>query len=360
MRKTLVTLSLCGLAIANSGCSTWKKPSPQKSSKEPWSITKLWKKEYQRPQSMAVIWAPDVLAMPGSPPTRGFGGRVYFYNERTQAVPVDGDLIVHGYLKHDRRSGVSEHISADKTFAFTAEQLTKHFSPSEIGASYSIWIPWDEADGMRTEVTLIPTFKGKDGSIVQGTPSKVNLPGKAPAGVEERQHNPMQTVSYTRTNIPTNPGTSHAGDAPTMRTTTIAIPPTSSIGKNNRQPTFTLEPQTGTNNSNLDLYSVPYGQPLSGSGVTVGGGVTGHLAPSGAMSLPSNPSHVGPQSNGQYPAQPTQSLRPGEMAPPFQQMPSLPVFDPRSLPALPSPVTSPLPSTAAAIPAAETNALAAR
>lgn len=284
MRKTFFALSLCGLAMTTTGCSTWKNSTATgKKTKEPWSMSKLWKKEYQQAQSMAVIWSPDVMTLPGSTPTRGFGGRIYFYNELSQAIPVDGDLMVHGYLKHNPRADVSEQIAADKTFAFTSEQLTSHFSPSEIGASYSIWVPWDAADGIRTEVTLIPTFKGKDGTIVQGTSAKVNLPGKAPAGVESIPNGPMQTVSYSRHSIPTNPGTAKE----TMRTTTIAVPPSSTIGRPRAQSTFTLDGNSNYgnnvnfgNNANYPTgssYSGNAGQPtpeLSGSGVSVGGGAS--------------------------------------------------------------------------------------
>lgn len=264
MKKTLTTLGICTLAVACSGCSTWSKSSP-KSKESNWSISKFWKKEYQQPQSIAVIWAPDTLTIPGKPVTRGFGGRIYFYNAKSQAVPVDGDLIVHAYLKHSRHDQ-SEQVAADKTFAFTAEQLTTHFSPSEIGASYSIWIPWDAADGLRAEVTLIPTFKGKDGTIVQGSPAKVNLPGKVDVANDPSKRGLMQTVSYSQSSLATNPGPNGLPETPQMRTTTINVPSNSTISKNKQLQAITLSSQA----------PLPTPQPpaVNGTGVSMGGGST--------------------------------------------------------------------------------------
>jgi hypothetical protein len=219
---------VCMLAVT-AGCSMWDNKTASPKSDKPWSISKLWKKEYQKPQSVAVIWSPDVLTQTGAVPTRGFGGRVFFYNERTQAVPVDGELIVHGY-RNQPLLGQSDQVAADKTFAFTAEQLTSHFSPTQLGASYSVWIPWDSAEGFREEVTLIPTFKGTDGSIVQGAPAKLFLPGRS-LELADKPAVHAQTVSYQQRTIPTNDGVELPKLERTMKIATIAVPPSSSISR---------------------------------------------------------------------------------------------------------------------------------
>jgi hypothetical protein len=241
LRRITLCFSLTMLA-AFSGCSTWSKNSTT-SKDSPWSISKLWKKEYQQPQSMAIIWAPDVLTVPGKPATRGFGGRVYFYNELSQAIPIEGELMIHGYAKQTRMNRTDE-VAADKTFGFTAEQLAGHFSPSDMGASYSIWIPWDAADGVREEVTLIPTFKGKDGTIVQGSAAKANLPGRTADGKPEPI---MQTVSYSQSSAATNMGFEPEPPAKTMRTTTINVPSNASLAKPRRLESVTLNTQAPAN-----------------------------------------------------------------------------------------------------------------
>lgn len=231
--KTFTLAVSCGWLVCTSGCSVFE-GKQNKSPDNNWSISKLWKKEYQKPASISIIWAPDVLTMTGKPPTRGFGGRVFFYNDRAQAVPVEGELIVHGY-RGDPMLGESEQVTADKKFAFTAEQLTSHFSPSQLGASYSIWIPWDAADGLRDEITLIPTFIGEDGSVIQGSPAKLNLPGRSLdslSAARERGHTevPTQTVSYHEETISTNT----MGSLPrltTMTPATIELPPLATIGR---------------------------------------------------------------------------------------------------------------------------------
>ena len=83
----------------------------------------------------------------GRTPTRGFGGRVLFYDEKSRPVPVEGSLMVHGFddSSEDPEEGVNR-------FAFTSEQFTRHFSQSDLGASYSIWIPWDAIGGDQKRV----------------------------------------------------------------------------------------------------------------------------------------------------------------------------------------------------------------
>jgi hypothetical protein len=96
--------------------------------------TFLKKPEYQEPKSMVAIWTEDTLIQPGKPVTRGFGGRIYFYNEKSQAIPVDGELVVYGFddsatTKPSRASPSDMELEqSGKKFRFTAEQFTQHFS----------------------------------------------------------------------------------------------------------------------------------------------------------------------------------------------------------------------------------------
>lgn len=208
------------MLLATTGCSTWNTAAPGKGLSS-WSPTTWFKKEYQEPVSLAAIWSEDTLATAGQPTMRGFGGRIYFYNDRSQAVPVEGDLVVHGYLTTPGKE-VSTDSTAHKRFVFGSEQLISHFSPSQIGASYSIWVPWDEAGGFREELTLIATFKSKQGSVVQGAPAKLFLPGKS--RVDDVPLAPTtRTVSYVTEEVPTHPGEGKQLVGQT-RTTTIAIP----------------------------------------------------------------------------------------------------------------------------------------
>lgn len=243
MSKPLVAFALLMLMSAGSGCSTFTKDKGSK--KSPWDSMKWWKKEYQTPTKMAVLWSPDLLTVAGQPPTRGFGGRIYFYNEKSQTIPVDGELVVHGFDETKKKMTSGQEALADKRFRFTAEQFTEHFSESDLGASYSVWIPWDSNEHTLKELTLIPTFITSKGQAIQGAPAKVILPGRNAAQPE--QVIPVQTVAYEQTTIPTVEGklptlnlpvrdtemlrasaaSQASNTAPTndMRVTTIKLPP---------------------------------------------------------------------------------------------------------------------------------------
>ncbi len=261
MRKAIITFALgCMCLVMNSGCAAWTDKSKNKDSM--WSSMQFWKKPYQKPDKLAAIWTHDILTMSGKPPTRGFGGRLYFYNPKSQAIPVEGELIVHGY--EEERIGLhvqAEKTKADKTFMFTAEQFTEHFSPSDLGASYSIWIPWDPADGFQKEITLIPTFKGKDGVILQGEPAKLVLPGRKPE--DPFAAAAFQAVSYQTSQTPTNMGPLPQLNAPQqtgLRTTTISVPTNSRIGRDNSAQNSTNGNSTYNMNSSVKVTESTTGQ----------------------------------------------------------------------------------------------------
>jgi hypothetical protein len=219
-------VTCCILMLSHTGCSalTTAKNSPGKKNAT-WSPFK--KKEYQTPQSINVTWTYDIFTKEGKPPTRGFGGRLYFYNEKSQAIPVEGELTVYGFDDTQRNHDGSSIESADKKFRFTPEQFTTHFSESELGASYSIWIPWDAAPGMQKKIMLIPTFKTKDGPVIRGNAATVLLPGEVPVGSQQpvlqaSVQGGVQRASYAPASSPlTQPRTSHD---PIHRTTTIQLP----------------------------------------------------------------------------------------------------------------------------------------
>jgi hypothetical protein len=235
MRHTfsLAMIGWTATLILSSGCqsltSTGAATKKSDSSWWPWSS----KQVYQEPSSMSVIWADDVLMAPGQPATRGFGGRVYFYNERSQAIPVDGELTVYGY--DDTESGErSKHEQPDKRFRFSPEQFTTHFTQGELGASYSVWLPWDEAGGPRRRITLIPVFKTTSGRLVRGEASTVTLSGKAPElTINHAQHADIRAAAFT--GLPTTArdsspfgeqirSFSSENRRPGMTSTTISLP----------------------------------------------------------------------------------------------------------------------------------------
>ena len=139
----------------------------------PWSKKKEEApKAYPSPVKMAATWTPDTLVQSGRTPTRGFGARIFFYDERSRPVPVDGTLVIHGV---DESAPTPQ--EGVKRFEFTPEQFTRHFSQCDLGASYSVWLPWDAVGGDQKRISLVASFVSSDGKPVQATPSVVVLPG---------------------------------------------------------------------------------------------------------------------------------------------------------------------------------------
>jgi hypothetical protein len=182
-RRKFTTAVASMTMLASAGCAGFSaKPGDKRSlmDRMPWAGDKEAAPEpYPDPVKIAATWTPDTLVQTGRTPTRGFGGRVFFYDEKSRAVPVAGTLIVHGF--NDKAATPQEAV---KRFEFTPEQLTKHFGQTDFGASYSIWIPWDAIGGPQKRITLVTSFKTLEGKAVQGIPATVLLPGELPISTE--------------------------------------------------------------------------------------------------------------------------------------------------------------------------------
>jgi hypothetical protein len=181
----MIVAALATGSLMVAGCSTPTR-SDMKLAKHfnapKWFTKAAWSKgkdehptPYPGPVKLATTWTPDVLVQSGRTPTRGFGGRLFFFDEKTKAVPVEGTLTVHGF-----EAGEDGKDSKIKPFKFTQEQFTRHYSQSDFGASYSVWIPWDAAGGEEKRVSLVATFESSSGKIVQGSPTTIILPGTRP------------------------------------------------------------------------------------------------------------------------------------------------------------------------------------
>lgn len=214
------------------GCASWSKPS---SGGKTWNPTTWFKKEYQEPSSLATIWKADRMAEPGQLEKRGFSGMIYFYNDRSQAIPVEGELVVHGYVTTpNSRRNPQQGDQADQRFVFGAEQMAKQFAPSELGASYSIWVPWDNEE-FREEITLIATFKSKKGSVVQSSPTKLFLPGTArypeQAELTGTSRVRAKPVGYEKSSVPNYDIKPHVPQLESTKITTIEVPRSSKLSQ---------------------------------------------------------------------------------------------------------------------------------
>lgn len=158
----IISIFSCGCTLMNSN-----------------SMAVFGKKEpdYQTPRQVVPVWTDTVLHQAGQPATRGFGGRIMFYGqEKNKAIQVDGTLVVYAW---DDSQETTER-PPDRKYVFPADKLKSHYSPSQIGHSYSFWAPWDAAGGYRQHVTLITRFISRDGIEVTSTPASVLLQGRTP------------------------------------------------------------------------------------------------------------------------------------------------------------------------------------
>ena len=133
---------------------------------------------FGKPDRVTALWTDAVANTAGQPPVRGFGGRLMFYEGRSDTpVKVEGTLVVYAFDETDRDPN---NAKPDCKYVITAEQLPKHYSKSKAGHSYSVWIPWDLAGGMQKEITLIVRLEPKEGSPVIGDQCREVLPGRLP------------------------------------------------------------------------------------------------------------------------------------------------------------------------------------
>jgi len=165
--------AVCGLAgllglVGLSGCTSWNLTAAL-----PWSDSTP---KPQTPTRMTDIWTDTVLYQPGLPAVRGFGGRVMFYgDDANKPVPVDGTFIV---LAFDDTQSNPQQTLPEKKFIILPEQLPSHYSRSELGHSYSFWLPWDELAGEERRVCLVARFEPRKGKPVISQPSHHVLPGE--------------------------------------------------------------------------------------------------------------------------------------------------------------------------------------
>jgi hypothetical protein len=232
--RTLLLLPLVVL-VAATGCQSLPKadsmtPSWLKREKKP----KVVESKFKRPVRMVVLWTPSILNEPGMPPTRGFGGRVYFYDENSETIPVEGQLVVYGYDENSPREG---NAKADRKFVFPAEKIAQHFAPTDLGASYSIWVPWGQPTDPTTEVTLVSVLTSSSGTVVVDEGAKNNLPG----AMTERQKAISKSANpdslFSKTSLPETQDDAERDDRPKkLSSTTIPLAPKHAEQMASREP----------------------------------------------------------------------------------------------------------------------------
>lgn len=199
------------------------------------------------PKQIVSLWSDTVLQQAGKQPTRGLGGRIYFYDAKHRPVKVAGTLVVYGF---DDRNGTPDNRPADRKYVFKPEHLPGHFSVSDFGPSYSVWLPWDAVGGEQKKLSLVAVFRDQSGELLVGQMSRCVLPGpsssetvgakiealrakSSPQQLEARLTG-VRPVSYEEPQTQLRPSSSQQGgnrggteisSSPLLRSTTITLPP---------------------------------------------------------------------------------------------------------------------------------------
>ena len=166
------------LSITSIGCSSFSDKLRSANDALPWNAEAAKTRKLEStPVRIAAVWTHDIVNVPGTKPVQGFGGRIYFYNHEQKAIEVDGELVVFAF---DDTKAAQQHEptrNPDRQFVFRADRLQTHLSDSELGPSYSFWIPWQEFGGEQRLISLVPVFQPVQGRNVTGHFSKASLPG---------------------------------------------------------------------------------------------------------------------------------------------------------------------------------------
>ena len=192
------------------------------------------------PTRLLAFWKDTILHHTNSPSVRGFGGRLMFYDGKSEApVRVDGKLVVYVF---DEEGRAPSDTKPDRKYVLTREQFAEHYSESEIGHSYSVWIPWDAVGGPQKKLSLIVRFKPTEGEMVVSEQASAVLPGTVlpstvPPGTigqaetagrsstTPRAPRGVQPVAYNQTIPEAEPTEAGASPLPRMDTHTISLPP---------------------------------------------------------------------------------------------------------------------------------------
>lgn len=223
----------CLLAIAaTTGCSMGKSGS--------WNFAKslnprhaFGKKqdeivEPQVPTRLVSTWTETTLHRTGEQGKRGFGGRLLFFNhEGEDAIRVDGQLVVYAY---DENGRAAHETHPTRRYVFPADQFVRHESSTNLGASYSVWIPWDAIGGEQKNISLIARFEPKGGALIVGDQTRHLLPGTRTLATGKKAQTPdsvgnIQLTQFTQESKLTAPKT------PTQSGVTSISLPTKSWAK---------------------------------------------------------------------------------------------------------------------------------
>ena len=171
---------------------------------------------------MVTSWTHTVLHRTGETPQRGFGGRLLFFgSESDEPIRVAGQLVVYAFDETDRQP---HETHPTRRYIYPADQFARLESRTKLGASYSVWVPWDKVGGEQKHISLIARFEPTGGPLLLGEQTKHLLPGAGMPDTGPDKYNVQLASHQTETATPT----AETKPAPTasteMKTTAIPLP----------------------------------------------------------------------------------------------------------------------------------------
>ncbi len=130
------------------------------------------------PATAVAVWEPAVRHADAAPTQRGFGGRVYFYDqEQKKTVKIDGSVVVYAF---DEGVQKPSDVTPARSYYFAKDDVKKLHSKSKLGHSYNFWVPWDTAgtEGEVKKISLIVRYVPEKGASVASSPAVAYLPGQ--------------------------------------------------------------------------------------------------------------------------------------------------------------------------------------
>ena len=138
--------------------------------------------------TVVAAWEPAVSN--GENPQRGFGGRVYLYDqEMRRPVKAKGTLVVYVFEEDGRLPGDEK---PNEGHVFNEKILNSKgiYAKSKMGHSYNLWVPVDAAgpEGPAKKVSLIVRYIPDKGSSVVSSQATAHLPGRRSDGTMLAAH----------------------------------------------------------------------------------------------------------------------------------------------------------------------------
>ena len=170
MRRNLFILfSVLILGTIGCGSTDWASRKPDLSALKPAGP----------PATAIAVWEPAIKHQSdGESAKRGFGGRVYFYDQdQKKPVRINGSVVVYAFDEGEMKPHDS---TPTRSYYFAKDDVKKLYSKSKLGHSYNLWVPWDGEgpDGNVKKVSLIVRYVPEKGSSVVSSQAVVYLPGQ--------------------------------------------------------------------------------------------------------------------------------------------------------------------------------------